>query len=262
MMFRRFQSEAGFSIISLLIASALGIFLIGGAIKVYVDSKNTFNTRSAVATATENLRFAIQDLRRTLVMAGRGVEQRFDDLSAYSSPDNLNRTFPNTGSFVNLDVDANGSSVIAVRYADGPAPCGQNNILVNTVNTVRFFISNTGNLVCAVDETNYSEPLVSGIITMRALYGLDGNDVDTTADRYLSAAEMTPQDWNYVVSIRIGLIGSSGDSSPLPPIYRPSNPETIDLLGLDVTAPNTEHFFKSASTTISFRNRNGIVSRQ
>ncbi|MEW8079372.1 MAG: prepilin-type N-terminal cleavage/methylation domain-containing protein, partial [Candidatus Thiodiazotropha endolucinida] len=34
------KKQAGFSIVSLMIASAIGLFLIGGAGKVYVDSKN------------------------------------------------------------------------------------------------------------------------------------------------------------------------------------------------------------------------------
>ncbi|MCP4996047.1 MAG: prepilin-type cleavage/methylation domain-containing protein, partial [Gammaproteobacteria bacterium] len=63
----------GYTLLSLLIAMAIGIFITGVAGKVYVDSKMAFLARSAVAATNENGRFAIDDLRRTLVMAGRGV---------------------------------------------------------------------------------------------------------------------------------------------------------------------------------------------
>ncbi len=270
---RQFKSsQSGFSIISLLIASAIGLFLIAGVITVYVDSKNSFNARAAISITTENLRFAIQDLKRTLVMAGRGVAQKDDNLAAYDddAADNGVRSFPHTidGVYTNIDQDANGNSVIAIRYADGTAPCGLSGTLVATSTTVRFFINDENQLVCAVTPNpsappaDYSQPLVSDIIAMRALYGIDRDDEDTTPDRYLSASEMSDADWNFVVSIRIGLVARSGEANPLPPPYRESTPQTLDLLGSDFEAPDTTFFYKSNSTTISLRNRNGVTMRQ
>jgi hypothetical protein len=40
----------------------------------------------------------------------------------------------------------------------------------------------------------------------------------------------------------------------LPNTFRPSEPETLDLLGATYTAPDTNLVYKSASTTISLRN--------
>jgi type IV pilus assembly protein PilW len=268
---RQFKSsQSGFSIVSLLIASAIGLFLIAGVITVYVDSKNSFNARTAISITTENLRFAIQDLKRTLVMAGRGVAQRDDNLAAYEgvTTENRMRSFPKTGNYANIDQDANGNSVIAIRYADGPAPCGRSGTLVATSKTVRFFINDDNQLVCEVtsDPTalpaDYSQPLVSDIIAMRALYGIDRDDEDTAPDKYLSASQMTDADWNFVVSIRIGLVARSGEANPLPLPYQESNPLTLDLLGSDFEAPDTNFFYKSNSTTISLRNRNGVTMRQ
>jgi type IV pilus assembly protein PilW len=264
---RQFKSsQSGFSIISLLIASAIGLFLIAGVVTVYVDSKNSFNARTAISITTENLRFAIQDLKRTLVMAGRGVAQKDDNLAAYEgvTSENRMRTFPETGDYVNIDQDTNGNSVIAIRYADGPAPCGISQTLTNQTSTVRFYVNDDNELVCAATGpfADYEQPLVSDIIAMRALYGIDRDDQDTTPDRYLSASEMSDADWNFVVSIRIGLVARSGEANPLPPPYRESDPQILDLLGSDFEAPDTTFFYKSNSTTISFRNRNGVTMRQ
>lgn len=261
----RHQKQAGFSIISLMIASAIGLFLIGGAGKVYLDSKNAFNARSSIASSTEKARFVIQDLRRTLVMAGRGIPQKDDNLEAYSAADNDMRTFPAVSSDGIVDVDGNGSSVIAVRYADGPAPCGQAGTLDGAFSTVRFLRDNNGNLVCETDiaGTSDSQPLASDIVIMRALYGINMDENDTTADQYLTAGEVESAGlWNFVVSIRIGLVTSSGDTEELPTVYQPANPEQLNILGMTFTAPDTSHFYQSASTTISLRNRNGVVQRQ
>ncbi|MET0088662.1 MAG: PilW family protein [Candidatus Thiodiazotropha sp.] len=259
-------SQTGFSIISLLVASAIGLFLISGIITVYIDSKNSFNARTAISTTTENLRFAIQDLRRTIVMTGRGVPQRDDNVDAYppSGADNGFRSFPATGDYINIDSDANGNSVIAIRYADGPAPCGLAGTLDGGTATVRFFINDDNELVCAATGPfpDYEQPLVSDIVAMRVLYGMDRDDEDTAADKYLSASAMDNEEWNFVVSMRIGLVAGSGEANPLPNNFRESQPQTLDLLGAEYDAPDTEFFYKASSTTISLRNRNGIVQRQ
>jgi type IV pilus assembly protein PilW len=258
------RKQAGFSILSLMIASTIGLFLISGAGKVYLDSKNAFNARSAIASATEKSRFIIQDLRRTLVMAGRGIPQSVDNLDAYAGDDNNQRTFPAVGTGGILHTDGNGSSVIAIRYAEGTAPCGIGGNLNGVTSTVRFYRDNDNNLICEanIGGTVTTELLASDILMMRALYGINMDANDITADHYLTADELAPESWNYVVAIRIGFVTSSGDSDLLPAMYQPSAPEELDVLGMTFTAPDTAHFYQTASTTISFRNRNGVIQRQ
>ncbi|MBT2972125.1 MAG: hypothetical protein B6D72_19080 [gamma proteobacterium symbiont of Ctena orbiculata] len=270
--------QGGFSLISLMIASAIGIFLVGGIGKIYLDSRNAFNARSAIATVAESSRFALQDLRRNLVMAGRGVSEQDDNPLAYTAPDNNLRTFPElepdnsvaaltTGI---IDQDNNGNSAVAIRYAIGPTPCGQGNRIDNSTHTVRFYRNDEGQLMCqsietvggALDTANmYERPLLSGVISMRVLYGVDtdiASDEDQIANQYLTATEVDDGGlWLRVVSIRIGMVFSS-DTEELPFAYRPENPEQLSVLGMDVDAPDTAHAYKSASTTISLRNLNTI----
>jgi type IV pilus assembly protein PilW len=259
--------QAGFSILSLMIASAIGLFLIGGIGKVYVDSKNAFNARSAIAETSEKARFVIQDLRRTLIMAGRGIDQRDDNADAYETgtADNNIRTFPAVGASGIVHSDSNDSSVIAIRYAEGPAPCGQAGTLDGTVTTVRFYRDDDANLICettAGGDTT-TQPLASDVVIMRALYGINTDEIDASADRYLTAAELgTTNLWNNVVAIRIGFVTSSGELNQLPGAYRPSDPEELDVLGMTYTAPDTASFYQTASTTILLRNRNGVIQRQ
>jgi hypothetical protein len=154
------------------------------------------------------------------------------------------------------------SSIIAVRYAIGPAPCGLSDDTLGTGDstiTVRFLVNAEGNLICQVFQAGtqlVAQPIVSGIAQMRVLYGLDQQPSipDGVAERYLAANEIANSDWPAVVSIRIGLVVKSGDDIELPNTFRPSEPETLDLLGATYTAPDTNHVYKSASTTISLRN--------
>jgi type IV pilus assembly protein PilW len=249
--------QAGFSILSLMIASVIGIFIMGGAGKVYIDSKHTFNARSSVAAAVENYRFALLDMRRALVMAGRGIP-------ASENGNLATGPFPGTAADGAMDSDSDtGSSVVAVRYASGPAPCGLTGDIIAST-TVRFYVDADENLICEAQTGPqlYAQPLVSGITQMRALYGVD-TDADGIANQYIRTSLVDASSlWANVVSVRIGIIAGSGEGQDLPTIYQPATVEPLDLLGEDFTPTETNRTYKSASTTIAFRNLNQTMNRQ
>lgn len=269
--------QHGFSLISLMIASSIGLFLIGGIGKIYLDGKNAFNARADLAAATETYRFVFEEMRRNLIMAGRGIATSDDSASAYadSEADQGMRTFPaldrtpdgivsgNHFSDGNSSPAPEDSSVVAVRYASGPSPCGADDLdmSLGTV-TVRFIVDDEGDLNCQVFQNNHiyeSQPIASGVAQMRVLYGVDTDEEpDEVANRYLTASQVAPLDWMNVVSIRIGLVVNSGAGYELPGPYRPQAPQELDLLGATFIAPDTEYIYKSASTTISLRNLHHI----
>jgi len=63
------QSETGFSIIEIMIAMLIGIFLLGGLMQMFVSSKQTYKLQDTVSRLQENGRFAmdflIRDIRGT-----------------------------------------------------------------------------------------------------------------------------------------------------------------------------------------------------
>ncbi|MCP3667916.1 MAG: prepilin-type N-terminal cleavage/methylation domain-containing protein [Gammaproteobacteria bacterium] len=275
------RSENGFTLVELMIATMIGIFIIGGAGKVYMDSKTTFLTRDTVAAATESARFAVQDLRRTLVMAGRGITEDLDHAAAYATTDNLRRTFPvvsadgSDASVVKgvVDKDKNGSSAIAIRYADGPAPCGTTGTIAGTNTTVRFYVNDNSELVCevvtsATSVVKLSQPLVSGVAQMWALYGVDTN-ADGYANAYWTASQVDDRGtvptsrWPNVVSMRIGMVVNSGNVQ-LPRASRLAATEKLSLLGSDYTVPSKDNalFHKTVSTTLLLRNLHAAIQRQ
>ncbi len=275
-----FRSENGFTLVELMIATMIGIFIIGGAGKIYMNSKTTFMTRDTVAAATESARFAVQDLRRTLVMAGRGITEDLDHAAAYIATDNKRRTFPvvsadgSDASAVKgiVDKDKNGSSAIAIRYAEGPAPCGKTGTIAGTNTTVRFYVNDNSELVCevvtsATGDVELSQPLVSGVAQMRALYGVDTN-ADGYANAYWTASQVDDRGtipasrWPNVVSMRIGMVVNSGNVQ-LPRASRLATTEKLSLLGSDYTvSADNALFHKTVSTTLLLRNLHTAVQRQ
>ena len=124
----------GFSLISLMIAMVIGLFIIAAAGQVYVQSKSSFNARAAVSTVSENGRFAIQDLRRSLAMAGMNItasEEFSSTLRAIPALE-VNGTFEGTGTT---------SDIVAVRYRRGPTCDGYVNLPLSSAPvTVRFSV--------------------------------------------------------------------------------------------------------------------------
>lgn len=63
------QSETGFSIIEIMIAMLIGIFLLGGLMQMFISSKQTYKLQDTVSRLQENGRFAmdflIRDIRGT-----------------------------------------------------------------------------------------------------------------------------------------------------------------------------------------------------
>lgn len=63
-------TQAGFSLIEIMIAMALGLFLVGGIATVYVSSKETYALRDQISELDENARVAMKALRTHIENAG------------------------------------------------------------------------------------------------------------------------------------------------------------------------------------------------
>lgn len=266
------HKQQGMSLLSLMVAVAIGIFLVGAILKIYVDSKNTFNVRNVVAAVYENQRFALDDIRRILIMTGRDIRKLEDEFPN-------RRPFPAVAAGGIVDGGVSGSDVIAIRYRRGPS-CGtyQAVAMTNRPTMVRFLVNNNKELVC--EMTTYSggsatttpRILVSGIEMLKVLYGVDDNG-DGYTDSYLTASQLdsfSPSSgappWAAVTTMRIGIISSSDDE--LPAGARPDTAEAVSILGMTYPDPDTggtletSRLYRVASTTIALRNISNGLERE
>lgn len=274
----RIRRQKGISLLSLMIGAALGIFVMGTVIKTYVDSNATFKVRNTISEVVENQRFATNDMRRILYMAGRGV------LGVEDGQPNR-RTFPPvtaskttaqaSGAEYIYSGGASDSDVIAIRYRKGPSCGPYQDVGIDTrPSMVRFLVSNN-DLVCELTTYGSSggttrQILSSGVLMLKALYGVD-DDGDGYPNRYLTAEKVNDTNivpvpanantpWAKVVSIRIGMVSRS--DSKLPANARKTAVGTLNVLGMGFAEPDTSHVYKVASATISLRNLNPVVQRQ
>jgi type IV pilus assembly protein PilW len=68
--FSRQASEAGFTLVELLVALALGLFLMGGVVSIFVSNQQSARTNNGIARLQENARFAVELLSREIRDAG------------------------------------------------------------------------------------------------------------------------------------------------------------------------------------------------
>lgn len=262
------RNDRGMTLIELLVALTIGLFIVGGLVVLLTSSKTNYEVQSYSARLQENARFAMQFLGYDLRLSGyTGCA----DLSALTSVqgqtptsygDSVQYTYANPNAALTLTSDANiGDTTIDVSDASGLvvgqaiaiADCGSTvevDITAKSGNTLtidpglnrRFQIAYTeirpfNTYTFDVQQSGATNipglhrdglELVEGIEYLRLLYGED-TDGDGIADFYRSEDQVS--NWGAVNSIKIGILVRSISN------YDPSaNPDREFGTDLDETA--------------------------
>ena len=81
---------AGMTLIELMVALAIGSFLIIGAVQVFMQSRTTFRVTESVARLHENARFALDQLEPDIRMANYwGLTTRASRIDGRATPDDI-----------------------------------------------------------------------------------------------------------------------------------------------------------------------------
>ena len=133
---RRFNKQLGISLVEILVALVISLFLLAGIVQVYTGNKTAFKFTNALAEIQENGRFALDTVSQDLRMTSEWGCIKFDP----DDTDNVNNTLngatvpgydPNFHDFTGEDgitgtnnTGLNGSDVLTIR---GGKP-GQTNV--------------------------------------------------------------------------------------------------------------------------------------
>ncbi len=230
------QQQSGFSIVELMVAMVIGLFLIAGVVSVYISTTESSRIGRGLRTMQENARFAFTALRDNLQMSG--YIDSYDPtliidpfVTASTSDNSIKITYEGV-------VDCTGGAVAAIAPSTRPM-------------VLNAFSINAGELICQ-GNTADTETIVNGVDQIRILYGLD-DDSDRIADRYVRATTIDAigaSAWqNNVVSLRIGLLLNSVE-----PVKPSAESETHTLLDTTVTT-NDRLMHRVFTNTIILRNR-------
>lgn len=179
------QYQAGVSLIELMIAITLSIFIAAALIALFINSKQSYRINENMSRLQENARFAVTFLSRDLRMADFRTCVTADRLGDAVSGAN------GTG--------LNGSDTITVLWQSND--CASASAVVTTIYSIQTGSGGGPALFRSTDGVN--QELVEGIEDLQILYGEDTDD-DFVANYYVEAASVT--DMAQAISVRFTLI--------------------------------------------------------
>lgn len=223
------QRQCGLSLVEMLVALVISLFLIAGVIQLFIGSKQTYRFHDALSRVQENGRFALEAMARDIRMAGYQPVGGTATITAIKDP----RTNLSTG-----------TDQVIVAWSD------------NGVNTVtRTYSLATGasgkSALFLQRETGTPQELVEGVEQMQIRYGVDTTtpNPDHVPDSYVAASGVG--DWSQVVSVRIHLLLASVEENIV------TTNQTVTFppgSGTSVTVSN-RRLPQIFSTTVGLRNR-------
>jgi type IV pilus assembly protein PilW len=219
----RAHSVRGFTLVELLIAILIGLFLAAGLLTLVQAMKRTNTSQSGLSQLQDNERMGMSLISGAVQSAGYYPNPQVNQASTFfvaqTSPADtatgavtLAASQSITGS-VNSINSALGDQ-ITVRYttagADNVLNCVGATSATQQTWSQTFVIDSNQNLVCSLyDGVNPPTvvPLVNGVTKLTVLYGVQTNasTLYNSADTYLAAASMTTAYWNAIRSVKITL---------------------------------------------------------
>jgi type IV pilus assembly protein PilW len=205
----------GFTLLELMIAMSIGLFLAGALLTVVQTNKKVFLNQNQLEQMQDGQRMAMTLMTDVIQSAGYFPQPWNNTLNgtllAAAGPPLFANSQAITGSFVS----ATTGDSISVRYMtapqDGILNCsgvsntnpltGANILYVNTFSVV------AGQLQC-IDQNSVPYFLVSGVTNLSVLYGVKTNAAATgnNVDTYMSAAQVNAGPyWQNVISVQISL---------------------------------------------------------
>jgi type IV pilus assembly protein PilW len=218
------QRQRGLSLLEILVALVISLFLLAGVIQLFIGSKQTYRFHDALSRVQENGRFAVEAMARDIRMAG------YQPVGGTAT--------------ITAAVNGTGNDQIAVAWSDDG---------INTLSRTYSLATGVGgkSALHLQRESGPAQELVEGVEQMQITYGEDtDNDPHHAVDPPYKGAG-TVVNWNNVVSVRIHLLLASVEENVV------TTNQTVTFppgSGTTVTIPN-RRLPQIFSTTVGIRNR-------
>jgi type IV pilus assembly protein PilW len=221
--------ERGFTLLELLIAMTIGIFLMGALLVIVQTNRTVFGNQNKMSQVQDGERMALTMMSDVIQSAGYFPDPTINtQASALPAAAPFGAAEAISGTYS----AAVPGDQISVRYmtagGDGILNCSGLPNPVGSLNAqfVNEFKVQGGQLICTMNGTQYN--LVSGVTNLTVLYGvkanvsLPTNDVDT----YMTALDVTNNLlWSRVITVLIKLTFTN----PLYAANEPLSPQTVTV---------------------------------
>jgi type IV pilus assembly protein PilW len=224
--------QRGYSIVEIMVAIAVAVFLLAGLFSVLQNTRNTSNNQTALAQLQDNERVAMSIVTETVQQAGYYPNPLGTTLAAGFPASTVTTAFSQAGQLLlggfNTDVGGVGD-FITVRYqADATNTvlnCLGKSDTVGVAHEYRFSVATVGpvtSLFCTRDADT-PIPLVNNVSNMRVYYGVDTTGAGNGVNAYIPGELMSAANWLNVYSVKITLtftnpIANQAGQAGAPPI--------------------------------------------
>ena len=276
--------QSGLTLLELMLAMTLGLFIVAGVGTGYLSSKQSYATRDQISELDENARMALRVLtehiehagyagtsgmpvQNYVIPSGTSITQKACSGSAVNprAPNIINSaadgTRSNGGDTIgvsyladdSLFVDCNGSSLSPECLPDKTPSrdIGQvyNSFRVDPDNFRNAVGDKVPALQCGGSNNISSQPWAQGVENIQFRYGVDMNG-DRAADNYWTATQVQASNaWSRILSVQVALLMRSID-----PIYPDSQSGSYQLLDQTIEAGPDRYKRAVYTTTIRLRN--------
>ncbi|HEU0202747.1 MAG TPA: PilW family protein [Burkholderiaceae bacterium] len=215
--------QRGLSLIELMVAITLGLFLLTVTISVFLGISRTARTQDAASRLDENGRFAIESITRAIRLAGYRNWGGPGGAPGYTGTGDpvinaTDGTAATTGYSDTINVRFHGAGP-AVGTADGSIvdclgnPVAEGSTLADRVVNTFTVAASGSERVLTCDNGTGAVTLATNIDSLQILYGVDISGGDRVADRWVRANDVA--NWDQVVAVRVSLmavgeVGSRG----------------------------------------------------
>lgn len=269
------KNQRGLSLIELLIAMFIGLFLLAGITSSYIHGKKSSIYQDQYSLIEDNGRLALEIMSKTIQHTGYGSNRGIpispskfiqgrpiNGNCRFSESNILNSNFPADSTFDS----ANGDSIGVVYIGDNeistdcsgkalPKICQVGYAPIEAAKIYSTFylekdnVNNTSILKCVGSRDTETRDIAEGVENMQILYGVNVDDSsDRSVERYVNANDMADL-WNNVTSVQIALLVRSERE-----ILDKAESKQFTLLDQNVTTPNDRYQRAVFTTTVSLRN--------
>jgi type IV pilus assembly protein PilW len=222
---RRAARQAGFTLVEMMVALAIGLVVALGFAVSFVNLKTTFTTQDKLSQLQDNERLALAFLTASVEQAGYfpnpTSNTRTTAMPQYVTADDATYGTTVAGQFL-MGMPPNGSipeslsTLYASATGDGLLTCqgGTNGTTGTIVIRNVFFVDATTHALGCQAYVNGStttapgatfQPLISNVSSMSVLYSVDTN-ADGYADTYMTANTVTANNhWPDVKAVQVTL---------------------------------------------------------
>lgn len=276
--FVSFNKQTGLSLIELMVAVTIGLFLLSGIATSYITSIKSNSNRDQASMLEDNGRLALEVITRSLEHAGyangRYIENRFVENKKDITEEACGTSFKNVKDRTifpdppTLD-DIAGDTITSVYYGDHllNTDCSGEPLVLdchlgsgNPDESARiynsYYLDKTdpdNSLMCAGSRQNKAQVVAEGIENIQYLYGVDSGSAvgnDLKQDRFINATELFDQGLqDRVVSIQVAVLVRS-----LLPVNTKAEKKTYLLLDQEFESPNDRYRREVFTTTVRLRN--------